>query len=87
MVATAKKTAKKATKKRKGCNCAEVANEQLKPQGLELDDRMVMSFSDDSADGRIESPIVQLRWVESKRKKPTPPMFCAYCPFCGIKKA
>ena len=86
MVATAKKKAAKKATKKKGCDCAKVANEQLEPQGLELDDRMVMSFSESSADGRVESPIVQLRWIATKRKKPTPPMFCAYCPFCGVKK-
>jgi len=52
-----------------------------------LDDRIVMSFAKDSAQGGVESPIVKLRWIDAKRKNPTPPMFCAYCPFCGRKKS
>ena len=84
MPATKKKAAKKPAKR---CDCAKQVNEQLAPQGLELDDRMIMSFGDESADAAIESPLVRLRWVNDKRKKPTPPMFCAYCPFCGRKKS
>lgn len=78
---------KAASKKPVKCDCVSRANAQLAPQGLELDDRMVMSFFESSADGRVESPIVKLRWIDNKRKKSTPPMFCAYCPFCGRKKS
>lgn len=84
MPATKKKAAKKMPKR---CDCAKRVNEQLAPQGLELDDRIVMSFGDGTADAAIESPLVRLRWMNKKRKKPTPPIFCAYCPFCGRKKS
>lgn len=78
---------KAASKKPVKCDCVSNANAQLAPQGLELDDRIVMSFAKDSAQGGVESPIVKLRWIDAKKKKPTPPMFCAYCPFCGRKKS
>lgn len=84
MPATKKKAAKKAVKR---CDCTKQINERLAPQGLELDDRMVMSFGEGTASGGVEAPLVRLRWTNEKRKKPTPPMFCAYCPFCGRKKS
>jgi hypothetical protein len=77
------KPKKKATKKR--CDCISEINAQLDPQGLELDDRLVMNFGDGSASGHVEAPLVQLRRKGGKRGK-VPFMFCAYCPFCGIKK-
>ena len=67
--------------------CGKQANARLAPEGLEIDDRMVMSFGEGTASGGVEAPLVRLRWTNDKRKKPTPPMFCAYCPFCGRKKS
>jgi hypothetical protein len=85
MPAVKKKAASK--KPAKPCDCVAKANARLAPEGLEIDDRMVMSFGEGTASGGIESPLVRLRWTNDKRKKPTPPMFCAYCPFCGRKKS
>ena len=78
---------KKAEKESKRCDCVSQLNKQLEPQGLELDDRLLMSFGKDSADGKLESPLIMLRWIGKKpRGKSLPTMFCAYCPFCGKKR-
>jgi len=84
MPAAKKKIAKKTAKP---CDCVEKVNKQIENQGVELDSRMVMSFVKDGASGGIEAPIIKLCWLDAKRKKPAPPMFCSYCPFCGQKKA
>ena len=77
----------KVEKESKRCDCVSQLNKQLEPQGLELDDRLLMSFGEDSADGKLASPLIMLRWKDKKpRGKNLPVMFCAYCPFCGKKR-
>ena len=67
------------------CNCVAKVNAQLEESGLELDDCFVFDTSGGSTNFDVTAPVIQLRWIEPK-KKSTPPMFCAYCPFCGKRK-
>lgn len=86
MPAIKKKAArkKKALAKKLPCKCVKQINEQLDPQGLELDSRIVMNFAEGT--GGSESPLIALAWQNDKKRKKVPTMFCAYCPFCGQKK-
>lgn len=82
-----KKKRKKAERKPRQCDCVRQVNEQLDPKGLELDDRLVMSFQEDAANGKLEAPLLSLRWKGKKRSgQSLPSLFCAYCPFCGEKR-
>jgi hypothetical protein len=76
---------KKAAIKKRPCKCVKEINAQLDPQGLELDSRIVMNFTEGT--GGSESPLISLAWQNDKKRKKPPTMFCAYCPFCGQKKA
>lgn len=61
------------------CECARRINEQLVPHGAELDMAVVIT-KDMGLESRFK--VVAKRTDRTKRK-PLPPVFASFCPFCG----
>ena len=64
------------------CKCAELCNKELAKSNLALRSEMMVNFK--TGDIRIVTPIIQLIKT-GPRKGSIPPLFVAYCPFCGRK--
>ena len=78
---------KKSAKKPKPCQCVEQVNEQLAEHGVRLESRIKITFGDEFGELSNHSPIIATEWIDKpKRGKRLPPIFCAYCPFCGQEK-
>ena len=77
-----KKTAKPA-KPQKSCDCQDHVNEQLKPYNTFVESKMLMSF--ETGKFRESTPMIVTAKIDSKKRQPAMPIFCAYCPFCGKK--
>ena len=63
------------------CNCIELSNEALKPQGLRLTQAFVFSRENITAKLYIDTEKLDPR----DRKVKTAKIMCSYCPFCGEK--
>lgn len=66
------------------CNCIEQINEQLKSQGAEITQRLMLA--QDMGDISVSPPVIETRWIGKKpRGKKLPVLLASYCPFCGEK--
>lgn len=72
---------------KKGCDCINdpTLKTELAKQNAKVRLELFMDFKNGQA--LFDGPFVLLEKINSDKRKPLPKLFCAFCPFCGKKKA
>jgi len=68
--------------KKKGCNCAEMVNDELKQFNTKLKRCLSFSMSNMTASAEI---LIATEKIDSKKRGASKVVTPAYCPFCGVK--
>lgn len=63
------------------CDCVKRANEQLAAHNARIGQAILMP-REGSSHVRART-IVHVEKIDPKKRKPLPPLFANYCPFCG----